>query len=42
VGAAYWRKHCGKTTNSEMAMVLDEAFALLLLDKYWESWSTKM
>ena len=24
-----------------MATILDEAFALLLLENYWESWSTK-
>jgi len=28
-------------TIREMAMISDEAFALLLLENYWESWSTK-
>ncbi len=26
---------------SDMATALDEAFTLLLLENYWESWSTK-
>jgi len=41
VGVAYWRKNCGKMTISDMAIVLNEASALLLLVNYWESWSTK-
>ena len=41
VGVAYWRKHCAKMTIRDMATILDEAFALLLLENYWESWSTK-
>ena len=41
VGVAYWRKHCSKMTIREMATISDEAFALLLLENYWESWSTK-
>jgi len=41
VGVAYWRKHCAKMTILDMAMILDEAFAQLLLENYWESWSTK-
>ena len=41
VGVAYWRKHCAKMTIRDMATISDEAFALLLLENYWESWSTK-
>jgi len=38
-----WVWHTGeKIGNCDMAMILDEAFALLLLENYWESWSTKM
>jgi len=41
VGVAFWRKHCAKLLINEMATVLDEAFALHLLENYWEGWSTK-
>ena len=41
VGMAFWRKHCAKLPISEMATVPDEAFTLLLLENYWEQWSTK-
>jgi len=41
VGVAYWRKHCGKLGIRGMATILDGAFALLFLENYWESWSTK-
>ena len=41
VGMAFWRKHCAKMPISEMATVSDEAFTLLLLENYWDQWSTK-
>jgi len=41
VGVAFWRKNSAKMPISEMATVSDEAFALLLLEKYWDTWSTK-
>jgi len=41
VGVAFWRKHCAKLPISEMVTVSDEAFTLLLLENYWEGWSTK-
>jgi len=41
VGMSIWRKNCAKLPISEMATVSDEAFTLLLLENYWEGWSTK-
>jgi len=41
VGMAFWRKHCAKLPISEMATISDEAFTLLLLENYWDQWSTK-
>ena len=41
VGVAFWRKNSTKMLISEMATVSDETFALLLLENYWDTWSTK-
>jgi len=41
VGVAFWRKHSAKMTISEMVTVPNKAFALLLLENYWDTWSTK-
>jgi len=41
VGVAFWRKNSAKMPISEMATVSNEAFALLLLENYWDTWSTK-
>jgi len=41
VGMSIWRKNCAKLPISEMATISDEAFTLLLLENYWEGWSTK-
>jgi len=42
VGFTFWRDNCTKQKISEMAMVLDEAFAYLLIENYWDEWSTKI
>ena len=41
VGMSIWRKNCAKLPISEMATISDKAFTLLLLENYWEGWSTK-
>jgi len=41
VGAAFWRKYSAKMTISKMVTVSSEAFALLVLENYWDTWSTK-
>jgi len=42
VGVAFWRKNSAKMPISEMATVSDKAFALLLLENYWDTWSPKI
>jgi len=39
VGITSWRDSCTKSTVSEMATVSDEAFAYLLVENYWSTWS---
>jgi len=39
VGISVWKEGCLKTKVSQMATASDEAFALLLVENYWESWS---
>jgi len=39
VGITRWRDSCTKCTVSEMATASDEAFAYLLVENYWSTWS---
>jgi len=39
VGISVWREGCQKTKVSQMATASDEAFAYLLVENYWDSWS---
>jgi len=41
MGFTFWRDNCTKQKISEMAMVLDEAFAYLLIENDWDEWSKK-
>jgi len=41
VGFTFWRDNCTKQKISEMATILDEAFAYLFIANYWDEWSTK-
>ena len=41
VGSSIWRDCCTKQRVSDMATILDEAFAFLLLENYWDEWSKK-
>ena len=41
VGVDFWREHYAKLPISEMATISDEVVTLLLLENYWEGWSTK-
>jgi len=39
VGISVWREGCQKTKVSQMTTASDEAFAYLLVENYWDSWS---
>ena len=36
-----WRELCTKQKISDFATVSDEAFAYLLVENYWDGWSTR-
>jgi len=40
VGISVWKEGCHKKKVSEMATISDEAFAYLLMENYWDYWST--
>jgi len=39
VGISVWKEGCQKKKVSEMATISDEAFALLLMENYWDYWA---
>jgi len=41
VGVGAWRELCTKQKNSDFATVSDEAFVYLLVENYWDGWSTR-
>ena len=41
VGMTIWKDSCTKQKVSEMVTVSDEAFTYLLIENYWDEWSTK-
>ena len=41
VGVGAWRELCTKQKISDFATVSDEAFAYLLVENYWDGWSTR-
>jgi len=41
VGSSIWRDCCTRQSVSDMATILDEAFAFMLVENYWDEWSKK-
>jgi len=39
VGITFWKDNCTKATVSEMATASNEAFAYVLVENYWSTWS---